>query len=182
MTGQARVSSQGPAIGPLLQGQSRPSSSSSKSSSSSRDLASKAQKSKLSPSSSVQAAEASGLLGTQSRIPAGDTIKAGGSGIFDQIKNKGRGVMGNLMETFGKANVNRGLGMATDNTFLSDSQRQDNFNSVLGVNNAFAAEDDGMSGLGRALQTASTPDIPTGYGDQGEIFYNNNEKMGPKNP
>lgn len=180
MKGQIRSNS-GPAIGPLLPNQTRATSSSSSSSSksSSRDLASKAQSKNTSPSSSVQAAEASGLLGTQSRIPTGDTLKGGGGGIFDQIKSRGKGVMGNLMETFGKANGNRSLGMASDNAFLTDSQRQDNFNSLIGAKNAYASEDDGMSGLGRALQTASQPDIPTGYGDQGEVFYNNNEKMGP---
>lgn len=174
MPGQIRSNS-GPAIGPLLPNQTRAtssSSSSSKSSSSSRDLASKAQKSKLNPASSVKAAEASGLLGTMSSVPnrPQSTIKTNtGGGIFDRLKNKGIGAMGGIMETFGKAAHDRGAGMTIDDSYKNTAED-------LASNRRFAYDNTlGISGASASVNT----DIPTGYGDNGEIFYNGNDRMGP---
>lgn len=113
----------------------------------------------------IQKALGNGLsLSTPKSTPA----NKGGSGILDLLKNAGAG----LMRSFGEANVNRSLGLASDNAFLTDSQRRDNFNKFANINDANAQEEDGMSALGIALRKGSQPDIPTGYGDNGEIFFN----------
>lgn len=74
-----------------------------------------------------------------------------------------------LMGKIGQAWLNNGLSQSAPGTFLSDKQRQDNINAGLGIETANA----GTSELGLALQKGSTPDQPTGYGPNGEIYYNN---------
>lgn len=172
MTGQARVGATAPAIGPMLQGQTR---ESAPSKSSSRDMASKAQKSKFNPASSVKAAEASGLLGTQSSERGADSLSGGNTGFKGAVK-RGLGsassLLGDMGQLWGRgASVQAAPGVGNTPDELAQNRR-----SLMGIPSANASDGD-ISRLGMALQKGSTPDMPTGYGDNGEIFFNGNDEM-----
>lgn len=178
LPGQVRVSADGPAIGPLLPGQKRNAASVRELASKSKSKSSSSKSGGLSGGKSVSFGDSNG--GSKTNIqkalgnglslstPKSTPANKGGSGILDILKNAGAG----LMRSFGEANVNRSLGLASDNAFLTDSQRRDNFNKFANINDANAQEEDGMSALGIALRKGSQPDIPTGYGDNGETFFN----------
>ena len=171
MTGQSRVSSEGPAIGPLLENQSRPSSS--KSTSSNRSQAAKAfdySTAKSTPNSGVGGKSLAPLASPE--ISQG-TIRQGSSSLLDRLKNKVRGVATDYFGSMGE--MARNNGMRAGNLPTEDqraSNRQTAWNATLGTPTA-AAQDNDISALGQYLQSSSQPDIPTGYGDQGEIFFNN---------
>lgn len=172
MTGQARVGAVAPAIGPMLQGQTR---ESAPSKSSSRDMAAKAVKTKLNPASSVKAAEASGLLGTQSSERGADSLSGGNTGFKGAVK-RGLGsassLLGDMGQLWGRgASVQAAPGVGNTPDELAQNRR-----SLMGIPSANASDGD-ISRLGMALQKGSTPDMPTGYGDNGEIFFNGNDEM-----
>ena len=88
---------------------------------------------------------------------------------------KKTGMFSNLMGDIGKMFVNNGLNRATSTAYLTDQQRQSNINDSLGINSAAAS---GPSALELALQKGSTPDEPTGYGRNGEEYYNGYDPAG----
>lgn len=160
MTGQSRVSSEGPAIGPLLQNQSRPTQQ--KSTSSNRSQAAKAFSSKsLSPTrANTQSTDMSGSI---SQAPTTSGIKRGIQGSSGGILAGLKGLAG----PFGQL-LPQDMGV-TELLGINRAQAKEN-PQVLG------AED--TSPLGQALAQSSMPDIPTGYGDNGAIFFNGNDRMG----
>lgn len=142
MTGQTRVSAQGPSIGPLLPGQTRETSSK--------------------PSSTrAKAATPVKGFGTPLATKSNNaTISADTRGPISRAVNRvtssGIGALSDLMTGIGKMYVNNGLNRAPSTAFLSDSQRETNRDNIgLGINESIAS------------------DIPTGYGENGEIYYNN---------
>lgn len=76
----------------------------------------------------------------------------------------------NLMSSIGRMWAGNGVGMASKNAFLSDQERQANINAGLGIGTAEAS---GPSALENYFEKSATPDQPTGYGPEGEIYYNN---------
>lgn len=88
---------------------------------------------------------------------------------------KKTGMFSNLMGDIGKMWVNNGLNRAAPTAYLTDQQRQSNINDSLGISSASAA---GPSALELALQKGSTPDTPTGYGPNGEEYYNGYDPAG----
>lgn len=165
MPGQIRSNS-GPAIGPLLPNQTRATTVPSKSSSSSRDLAAKAQQKKLNPASSVKAAEASGLLGTQSMVPAGDTIKGGGGGLLDKLKSKGMGIMSSI----GQASFDRGAGIAGASGRRTQEELMNNRRTLS--DNAFGIP---------TVNASVNPDLPSGVNrdDFESLFPQERDDMNP---
>lgn len=189
MTGQTRVGSTVQGAGPLLPGQTR---DNSYSGGSSRDMAAKAKASKSSskpkaslvnPASSVQAAEASGLLGTMSMVPAQPTLKQGtGGGIFDRLKNKAvgsaMGMFGGLGEMYG----NNGLTRARGNEELGNDIAKGSrfaYDNTLGVPTTNASVAPDMPSWANKDDFSSLfPDQrddmnPTSTGPNGEQYFNN---------
>lgn len=76
----------------------------------------------------------------------------------------------NLMSSIGRMWAGNGVGMASKNAFLSDQERQANINAGLGIGTAEAS---GPSALENYFEKSATPDQPTGYGPEGETYYNN---------
>jgi len=109
-----------------------------------------------------------------------DTLRGGGGGIFDAILRKGSGLANEYLGSVTKATADRGTGMPSNilgaNTAEASGQLPgESFSDFLNrINNPSS---DGTGGLGRALQQSSVADIPTGAGDNGTIFYNNNDKQ-----
>ena len=88
---------------------------------------------------------------------------------------KKTGAFSGLMGDIGKMFVNNGLNRAAPTAFLTDQQRQSNINDSLGISSASAS---GPSALELALQKGSTPEEPTGYGPNGEEYYNGYDPAG----
>lgn len=141
-----------------------------------REAASKAYKSKsssskssLSPSSSVQAAEASGLLGTQSRIPNADTL-SGESATSNLVKG-GRKVAGGILSVLkrsgGATNLLPDLGV-TEKLGINDFFKTPTAQAYEGTPQVMGVQD--MSPLGRALQEGSSLDMPNTAGGQEDVF------------
>lgn len=167
MTGQSRVSSQGPAIGPLLENQSRPTQ---KSTSSNRSQAAKAFSSKKSTTfNDLTSGFKSGGL-TWDNAPktptlSGPTTLSQGKapGIFGALKNKAMGLMADI----GQSSYRNGAGMMLSAPATADQRvanRQMIEDATIGIPTANAS---------------NIPDFPTGAGDNGELFFNGNEQMGP---
>lgn len=100
-----------------------------------------------------------------------DTLSQGNTSWLGGIANSIKGAASDLFSSIGKNSVDTGQSMAAPSYGMSDQERALARNQAFGIPTANAS-DDGLSALGRALQKESTPDIPTGYGDNGEIFYN----------
>lgn len=82
--------------------------------------------------------------------------KTGVTGLLGKLSSGMKGLIGGIGEMMG----NNGRIMASENVNLSDKDRKKNIDSVLNIPSAMAA------------------DMPTGYGSNGEIFYNNNTTPG----
>lgn len=96
--------------------------------------------------------------------------KSGWSSIFDLLKGKASGFMRDVTEGMGE--MARGRAMQGSKELPYD-QRNENILSLrdntLGKRSLAAEEN---NPLAMALQKGSQPDIPTGYGENGEIFFN----------
>lgn len=176
MKGQTRVAnsygggSQLQGAGPLLQGQTRVKDSYQGDSAQRRKEASKAA-SKIIPGLSVGNITGSdfGQTGTPIGSQQG-SIRQGSSGLLDKLKRGAESGLKSIFKSTGdyyrpisEAGAKGNMGLGEGAKFAYD-------NSIL-TPKAAAAEND-ISALGQYLQESSQPDIPTGYGEQDEIFYN----------
>lgn len=107
----------------------------------------------------------------------GSTIRQGASGLAGMAKsivNKGIGAVMDSMGGVGKLYSENSLNLVNPNVHNTPEQlaqnRQD-LESALGLrtNTAYAMED--------ALAKSAIPDQPTGYGPNGETFYNGADRM-----
>lgn len=165
LPGQVRVGSVVQGAGPLLPNQIRDGSYSGDGSSSSSKSGSSSS-SKTSRAIAAKKVDFSPLKSSQQKTTTPNPVLP---------TPKKTGAFSGLMGDIGKMFVNNGLNRAASTAFLTDQQRQSNINDSLGINSASAS---GPSALELALQKGSTPDEPTGYGQNGEEYYNGYDPAG----
>lgn len=108
---------------------------------------------------------------TVSLAPTVQNIQRSGIDTSGTISSpKPTNFLSDLMGKVGRMWANNGLYQASPGTFMSPQQKQANINEGLGIESANAS---GPSALENVLQKSSIPDQPTGYGPNGEIYYNN---------
>lgn len=101
------------------------------------------------------------------------------SAIPGKVTGAARNFLGDLMEGVGKMYGNNGISTAPSTAFIPEEQRANNRQFVaqntLGMTGANASVGD----LGYGYSQRPLEDQPTGYGPNGEIYYNNNPGTNP---
>ena len=165
MTGQVRANS-GPAVGPLLTGQTR-------NETSTRDMAAKAQAKKSTPKNTGLSGGEGLTFGQPSGLDLNSAFKSGGLTTGTPQKSSGGGLTGSMsdiMGSFGEASVNRGLGMASDNTFLTDAERGQNARNLFGIGTA-KAETSFIDGQNQPTgESPTTPMTTSPWGEAGDLI------------
>jgi len=155
LPGQVRISPEGPAIGPLLPGQSRPAKSSTP------DVGTTSNRKPSAP----KEINFSPYKDSQPTKP----VIGGGTISGNKSAAPSQGVFSDFFSKLGQAVTGNSFHLAPQNAFLTEEQRQENRNNALGIPDAQAA---GPSALESALAKGSMPDITTGYGPNGEKYFN----------
>ena len=159
--------------GPLLPGQTR--AEGSYTGGGTREQAAKAQKKQkgISYNDLTKSFKSGGLtLDNAPKTPtlSGQTTlqQGGGGSIFDTLKDKAKGAFFDITSGMGEMAKNGSL-RAPQSAYTPDDVRANNRN--MAVDSTFGIPTTNASNI---------PDFPTGYGDNGEIFYNGATKVGPK--